>query len=143
MMSRKKLVCAAMMLGLLVILLSGCGAQIPYVHKSVEPLPVKYCNDATGHIPGGQPWILGGTCCCTPRESLMQQYREDGFCLDMSLDDLIAMYRDAGIVTDLDMRGTSNLDEYGPHVVKGGKSMVTPTPGTRNFEEVVSGVWEE
>jgi hypothetical protein len=73
----------------------------------------------------------------------MQQYREDGFCLDMSLDDLIAMYRDAGIVTDLDMRGTSNLDEYGPHVVKGGKSMVTPTPGTRNFEEVVSGVWEE
>jgi hypothetical protein len=125
------------------LLLGGCGGPPKYTPKPVSSPPVKYCNDATGHQSGAAPWIMGGTCCCTPTAELIEQYHRDSVCLDMTVDDLIKMYKDAGIVTDLDLTGTNNLDDHGPHVVKGGKSMVTPTPGTKNFEEVVSGVWEE
>lgn len=131
---------AAVMIALLV---AGCTTAPEYISKPTDAPPVKYCNDATGHMAGAQPWIMGGTCCCTPTPELMEKYHADGLCLEMTVDDLIAMYRDAGIITDLDVTGTNNMDDHGPHVVKGGKSMVTPTPGTKNFEEVVSGVWEQ
>ena len=136
-------VVAAVLITPCVMLVAGCGAKVtPYVPKSTEAPPIKYCNSATGHIPGSKPWIMGGTCCCTPTAGLVEQYQRDGFCESVTLDDLIAMYRDADVITDLDIVGTNNLDDHGPHVVKGGKSMVTPTPGTRNFEEVVSGVFD-
>ncbi|KPK97843.1 MAG: hypothetical protein AMJ73_07055 [candidate division Zixibacteria bacterium SM1_73] len=110
--------------------------------KSIHAPPIQYCNDATGHIPGSKPWILGGTCCCTPSAELMEQYHKDGIALDLTYEDLVRMYREAGITTDLDHKGCNNMCDHGPHVVKGGKCMCTPTPGTKNFEEVVSGVFE-
>ncbi len=49
---------------------------------------------------------------------------------------LSAKYRDAGIKTAADHQHCNNLCEWGPHVVKGGHCMVSPTSGTVNFEEV-------
>jgi hypothetical protein len=61
-----------------------------------------------------------------------------GHFLDVDYKKLVKMYADAGIATDLDHRGCNNLCDKGPHVAFGGKCMATPTPGTRNYERVIS-----
>lgn len=121
----------------------NCAARYKFVNtKSVQSPPIKYCNDATGHTPGAKPWILGGTCCCTPSPELMELYHKDGIALDLTYEDLVRMYNSAGITTDLDHKGCNNMCDHGPHVIKGGKCMCTPTPGSKNYEEVTSGIFE-
>jgi len=58
----------------------------------------------------------------------------------MELGDLIALYEERGIKTALDHKDCNNLCEWGPHIVKGGKCMAPPTPGTNNFEEIRFGM---
>jgi len=60
----------------------------------------------------------------------------------MSYNEFIDEFKKKDIVTNLDKqyRGSNNRDDHGPHVVFGGRSMVTPTPGTINYEAVISGV---
>ncbi|NIA15458.1 MAG: hypothetical protein GWP08_15450 [Nitrospiraceae bacterium] len=112
----------------------------PFVPRDViRPEPV-YCFDTVGHIRGSKPFILGGTCCCTPRQELMDQYHADGICTNLTLQDLIRLYKEAGIKTALDHKWCNNLCRAGPHVVKGGHCMVPPTAGTDNFEEVRFGL---
>jgi len=119
----------------------GCEpTEKPFEPKSAMHLEPKYCFDTVGHTPGTKPFILGGTCCCTPTKELMEQYHADGFLKDMELQDLIRLYEERGIKTALDHIGCNNLCKWGPHIVKGGKCMVPPTPGTTNFEEVRFGV---
>ena len=118
--------------------LSGCAArQVPFESKTLEkPKPV-HCFDAVGHMPGTKPFIFGGTCCCTPTPELMEQYHRDGFLLNMQYEDLVRAYQERGIqLESVSHTGCNNLCEHGPHVVKGGKCMASPTPGTVNFEEV-------
>ncbi len=119
-----------------VIALSGCDQGKRFEAKPVTPPNPVYCFDTVGHTPGTMPFILGGTCCCTPTKELMEQYHADGFLKDMELRDLIRLYEERGIKTSLDHTGCNNLCRWGPHIVKGGKCMVPPTPGTANFEEV-------
>ena len=120
--------------------LAGCETPPgPYVPRAGAP-QVVYCNDNTGHKPGAKPWIMGGTCCCTPSESLMEQLHKDGFCVGMTAEDLKAKYVEAGIA----LRGPGHmycngLCKAGPHVVLGGKCMCPPTPGTAYYEKVISG----
>ncbi|MBL7108042.1 MAG: hypothetical protein ISS38_01910 [Candidatus Cloacimonetes bacterium] len=59
----------------------------------------------------------------------------------MTYRQFLNLFKEKDIVTDLDSgyKGSNNRDGHGPHVVFGGKSMVTPTPGTDNYEEVISG----
>lgn len=131
-------------LGLLWVsfLLDGCATptQVPYVAKPTSMPAPAYCFDSVGHIPGSKPFILGGTCCCTPTKELMDKYHADGLLLDMQLKDLLSLYESAGIKTALDHHGCNNLCQWGPHVIKGGKCMAPPTPGTFNFEEVRFGI---
>jgi len=141
-MTKRMSVCSGFLLLVLMTFVFFCATTGKFVNtKPLESPPVKYCNDATGHAPGSKPWILGGTCCCTPSPQLVEQYHRDGIALDLTYEDLVRMYREAGITTDLDHKGCNNMCDHGPHVVKGGKCMCTPTPGTRNFEQVVSGVF--
>ena len=119
-----------------VVIFSGCAPTIHFEAKPVTPLKPVYCFDTVGHKPGSKPYILGGTCCCTPTRALMEQYHADGLLKDMDLGDLIRLYEERGIKTSLDHTGCNNLCKWGPHVVKGGKCMVPPTPGTANFEEI-------
>jgi len=125
-----------------VLYLAGCAVSLgPFIAKKDHPeLPIKYCISAIRHMAGSKPWILRGTCCCTPTNELMKQYQKDGFCLDMTKDDLIKRYHNSGITLDIDHKGCNNMCDHGPHVVKGGKCMSTPTVATKNFEEVITGV---
>ena len=119
----------------------GCAAkERPFEPKPAErPAPV-YCFDTVGHMPGAKPFVLGGTCCCTPTQELMDKYHADGLLLDMTLPDLLRVYEKRGIKTGRDHTNCNNLCQWGPHVVKGGHCMVAPTPGTENFEEVRFGI---
>lgn len=121
-------------------LLLGCAAPPPaYVPVRADNLKIVHCFDGIGHQPGSQPWIMGGTCCCTPTDELMQAYQRDGFCQGMTADELIALYRAQGIALALDHMLCNNLCQDGPHVTQGGHCMAPPTPGTRQFERVVTG----
>ena len=101
---------------------------------------MKHCFDGVPHIRGSKPWVLGGTCCCTPSDALLKMLHEDGLCLDLDTQGLIDLYHQKGIQLGIDHSGCNNLCECGPHVTKGGKCMVPPTPGTRNYEEVITGI---
>jgi hypothetical protein len=109
----------------------------PFVLKpTVAPDPV-HCFTTVGHMPGATPFILGGTCFCTPTEALMDAYHAAGHLLDMHLDDLLREYNDRGIKLQIrEHQNCNNLCQWGPHLLKGGKCMASPTPGTRNFEEI-------
>ena len=128
-------------------LLMGCAPKptafvfTPYSAKSLHPPEVKYCFDTIGHERGTYPFILGGTCCCTPSRELMDVYHDDGFLLEHDLERLLAEYDKRGIVIEHENgRMCNNCCEKGPHVVFGGHCMVPPTPGTSNFERVAYGV---
>lgn len=128
------------------ILATACAKKPRYILQlpsEVAP-PIVYCFETVGHNPGSKPWILGGTCCCTPSQEVLEDYKKHGHVpLGMTLDDLIALYAEKGIQTALDHRGCNNMCIWGPHVVKGGKCMVPPTPLTQNYEEVFSGRFEK
>lgn len=123
--------------------LVSCAAGIKVMPKrSLKAPEIVYCHDAVGHIHGQKPWILGGNCCCTPTEERFQSYKEEGTVPDdMTYDQFLQLFADKGIITDLDInyRGCNCRGELGPHVVFGGKCMVTPTPGTETFEDVTAG----
>jgi len=120
----------------------GCATQkvAPFAAKSeTAPTPV-YCFDSVGHTPGSKPFLMGGSCCCTPTQELMNRYHKDGLLKEMQLKDLLALYEQKGIKTALDHKGCNNLCQWGPHVIKGGQCMAPPTPATFNFEEVRFGM---
>lgn len=137
----RKTLLSALLLAALVVA-GGCAQKVqlhPFVPKAEVAPPLIVCCDATGHKEGAKPYILGGTCTCTPTPQLMSAYHRDGHCKDMTLEDLMARYNELGVATDLDHSGCNNLCNFGPHLTKGGKCMSTPTIGTGNYEEIVSG----
>jgi hypothetical protein len=123
------------------VLFVGCAKPPPpYVSAYREPPPMAHCFDGVPHIKGSKPWVLGGVCCCTPCDELMDKLHADGVCKDLDTEGLLALYSEKGIQLAGSHSCSNNLCEYGPHVTKGGKCMVPPTPGTRNYEEVITGV---
>ena len=129
-----------------VIVLAGCPAQSrpetpmrAFRPKSEKPPEVVYCNDHTGHIAGSTPFVLGGTCCCTPTQELVDAYHRDGLLGDYDLARLKGLYHGLDIKTADDHRDCNNRCAWGPHVLQGGKCMVPPTPGTQHFEEIITG----
>jgi hypothetical protein len=121
----------------------GCGPAyrpLPYVPKAAVAPPITACHDAVGHVKGMKPWILGGTCCCTPtRENYDLHVSEGTIPRDMSYDQYLALYKQRGIVTDLDHKNCGNLCDHGPHVLAGGRCMATPIPGTPMYETITYG----
>jgi hypothetical protein len=118
--------------------IAGCGVKS--MPKPFIAPEVVYCFDTVGHVPGAAPFIQGGTCCCTPSVEVLADYQSnDYYSEDFTVEDLINEYKRAGIITALDLEHSNNYDAYGPHVVFGGKSMVPPTPGTQNYEDVIFG----
>ena len=134
---------AAIFVLMLAAVLSSHGCmppEGPFEPKSTTRPAAVHCFDTVGHTRGTKPFILGGTCCCTPTKELMEKYHADGLLMEMTLEDLIRLYEERGIKTALDHTGCNNLCKWGPHVVKGGHCMVPPAPGTENFEEVRFGI---
>ena len=129
-------------ISVILILLAGCAAPKQFNLKSAKQPKIIYCIDTIGHIPGTKPWILGGKCCCTPTYEMFSIYQSEGtVSKDMDYSEFIYLFTQRDIVTDLTpgYKGSNNRDDHGPHVVFGGRSMVTPTPGTKNYEEVIAG----
>lgn len=128
-------------------LLAGCGTPPtkyffnPYVGKGIQPPEILHCFDTIGHKRGTYPFVLGGTCCCTPTPSLLEIYHEDGFLIEYtSVEELEKVYADKEIVLrHPEGWNCNNLCDQGPHVVFGGKCMVSPVVGTQNYENVVTG----
>ncbi|MBT7039957.1 MAG: hypothetical protein HN921_08935 [Bacteroidetes bacterium] len=136
----------ALIVIIIAIILNGCVTVSKMYLKSPTSPKVQYCIDVIGHIEGWSPWILGGKCCCTPTGKMFDVYKKEGSIpSEMSYQQFLQLFKDKGIVTDLDYgySGSNNRDNHGPHVVFGGKSMITPTPGTDNYEEVISGIRKE
>ena len=103
-----------------------------------------YAEDHLGRISQANrpvlfPFVLGGTCCCTPTQELIDAYHRDGLLLDYDLGRLIQLYEGLGIQTLRDHRDCNNQCSWGPHVIQGGKCMVPPTPGTQHYEEIITG----
>jgi len=122
----------------ILVFFAGCGVKS--MPKPLIAPEIIYCFDTVGHIPGSTPFIQGGTCCCTPSVDVLADYQANGYYSDdFTVEDLISEYKRAGIITALDLEYSNNYDSYGPHVVLGGKSMVPPTPGTQNYEDVIFG----
>jgi len=132
--------CAAASALLAVVLIApGCGERVFTPKPALAPQPV-YCFDTVGHRAGAKPWILGGTCCCTPSEEILLDWKAHGYFADKSLEDVVALYKAKGIELASDTHhDCNNACPAGPHVVKGGHCMVPPTPGTENYEEVLFG----
>ncbi|MFQ5653252.1 MAG: hypothetical protein ACE5GW_00800 [Planctomycetota bacterium] len=103
-----------------------------------SPPPIGICTDAIGHQPGSRPFIFGGTCCCNPTVELLDAYHRQGILEGWTVDALRSAYGTRGIATLEDHRDCNNLCRFGPHLVKGGRCLVPPTPGTLNHEEVIA-----
>lgn len=134
----------------LLLLPAGCAAPIDESWRSAPQLPYRsrpphdsapfvHCNDRTGHRAGEIPWIFGGTCLCNPSLEGIRDLRAAGASASWTVDTLSAYYRSLGVATVDDHRDCNNLCEFGPHLRKGGRCLVPPTPGTLNYEEVVTG----
>jgi len=104
-----------------------------------SPPPLAHCNDRTGHQAGALPWLVGGTCLCNPSLGVLADYQSQGAFPGWGVATLQSWYREAGVSTLADHDECNNLCRQGPHLVKGGRCLVPPTPGTLNWEEVVSG----
>lgn len=116
------------------------GPPIPprFVAPPAAP-EVVHCCDPVGHRAGAAPFVLGGTCCCTPSAELVEACHRDGIATELDLLGLRALYTSRGIRTAEDHRDCNNLCRWGPHVTEGGHCLVPPTPGTPNYERIVSG----
>jgi tetratricopeptide (TPR) repeat protein len=106
-------------------------------NKADKAPPPLSCCDATGHDPDNIPFILGGDCFCTPTRRLVETMHAAGHHSDVDYNALKRKYDSEGIVTGHDHIGCNNLCKSSPHVGFGGKCMVSPTPGTRNYERVL------
>ena len=129
--------------GAVAVLAAGCGPTyrpLPYIPKPAQAPPTLACHDGVGHVSGHKPWVLGGTCCCTPTPASHALHLAQGT-IDkaMTYDQYLVLYKEKGIVTGLDHKGCGNLCAQGPHVLLGGKCMATPTPGTAMYERVTYG----
>ena len=129
-----------------IVILAGCPAEREpettirlFRPMNEKPPKVAYCNDHTAHVAGSKPFVLGGTCCCTPTQRVVDAYHRDGLLLKYDLGRLKAVYRGLTITTTDDHRDCNNRCAWGPHILQGGKCMVPPTPGTQHFEELITG----
>jgi hypothetical protein len=131
-------------LGLVALVAVGCATGGPRrvtLPAAPEVLaPLVHCHDGTGHLAGTTPWILGGTCCCTPTRAMFETHQaERTVPAEMSFTAYLALYADRGIQIGPAHAGCNNRCDAGPHVVFGGRCMAAPTPGTANYEKVCQG----
>lgn len=95
----------------------------------------RYGGDQTvGDVPGADlPYILGGRCVMTPGPEALSKYQAAGWFDGWTSNDLRELYREEGIVLP---------GEVGPgippglHVLEGGRSLISPEPGTLGFQRL-------
>ena len=133
---------ATLLGGISTLLCSGCVPQLgPYQAKAAVPPPIKNCFDTIGHQAGFKPFVLGGNCYCNPTPAQIAVWQKEGSFEGKSADEIMTYYTAREVKTVFDHKDCNNMCEWGPHVAKGGKCLVPPTPMTDNYEEVATGLW--
>jgi hypothetical protein len=94
---------------------------------------VVYANDrVSDQVEGdGLPYILGGTCVCTPSEESLSRYKAAGHLTDFTLNDLRNLYREEGIAIEPTDPGYG-----GRHLLEGGVSLACPVEGSAGFSRL-------
>ena len=118
-------------LSIISFLFFGCTTVVE--HGVFEPYPLcpasepKYCFDGSPVIPGAKPFIYGGCDLSMPKA-------EDA--------ELINAYKKCGIVWEKNgcAGGCNGLCEKGPHVAFGGHCLTPPTPGTKEYNDIILGI---
>ncbi len=96
--------------------------------------PIVHPNDVTGPIIGTYPYILGGTCVCTPTADVLASYQAGGYLQGWLLDDLLDLYRAERIVF-APLPASSETTKTYHHILRpGGRLLFTPVPGSAGFE---------
>lgn len=90
---------------------------------------ILYASDETGTATSANyPYILGGRCVKTPNDDVLASYQRSGYLKGFSLNDLIDLYKEEGIMIAGRDPGT-----IGVHILEGGNSLFTPRAGTAGF----------
>lgn len=95
-------------------------------------------NDVTGPIVGTYPYVLGGTCTCTPTQEVLETYQAGGYLLGLTLQGLLDIYTAEGIVFAPLPARRETTDTY-HHILRGGRLLYTPVPGSDGFEQLTYG----
>lgn len=92
----------------------------------------RYAGDKTDEdVPGADlPYILGGRCVMTPGPEALSKYQAAGWLEGWTSNDLRELYREEGIVLPGDVGPGI---PPGLHVLEGGRSLISPEPGTLGF----------
>ncbi len=104
---------------------------------------VRYGNDATGALSEGDaraaalPWILGGRDVRTPSERVLADYLRAGLPREMSLTDLIDLYKAEGILIE----GVTGDPPVGRHILEGGDWLYAPAAGSTGFARLMARDW--
>jgi hypothetical protein len=99
------------------------------------------CFRGVDHIDGTRSVLLGGSCFCPPTEATLEAWRRAGDFAETSLDDIEGAFRTAGYRLPSDgHRACGNLCAAGPHVLSGGRCLVTPIPGTPSHRDTLRAV---
>jgi hypothetical protein len=106
---------------------------------------VRYGNDASGPLPDSAaaargaalPWILGGRDVRTPSERVLADYRRAGVPGEMSLTDLIDLYKAEGI----SIEGITADPPVGRHILEGGDWLYAPAAGSAGFARLMTRDW--
>jgi len=119
------------LLSIISFLFFACTTVVEYA--VFEPYPLcpsseqKYCFDGSPIIHGAKPFIYGGC-------DLSMPNAEDA--------ELINAYKKFGIVWKKNgcVGGCNGLCEKGPHVAFGGHCLTPPTPGTKEYNDIILGL---
>lgn len=132
--------------GVVLILGAGCASgprpievYSPFVLRPAIAGRPRACFTAIGHTPGNIPAPFGGECYCTPTPELGAALAAHPRTQHLRLEDVVRFYERMGVKTELDHTHCNNRCEWGPHVSQGGKCLVSPQPGTTNYERVLHG----
>ncbi|HMN95177.1 MAG TPA: hypothetical protein PKC43_02320 [Phycisphaerales bacterium] len=116
--------------------LFGTGSPVP---PWLAATGLRYTNDQVPPPPGGLPWVLGGDDVGTPSAGLLERYRANQAMAGWSLQDLIRLYADLGIVIGAGMQpreGRSRDDSY-RHILERGSGLFTPQPWSIGYKRIM------
>jgi len=113
------------------IFLFACTTIVEYGEFVADPLipklEPKYCFDGSPIIPGAKPFIFGGCDLSMPRDddqALIDAYKRHGI-----------VWKNHGCLGDC-----NGLCQNGPHVAFGGNCLTPPTPGTKEYNDIILGI---
>jgi hypothetical protein len=93
-----------------------------------------YYNQYGGPAGGRNfPYILGGDCVRPPTDDVVASYHKSGYCKNMSLQDLVSLYKEEKIVLP-DEQGET--EKRGLHILEGGNSLAAPMWGTAGYQRL-------